>query len=172
MPNNEKRGIHLGKSERRSVEGESIAGIGSGLLVTLLFEGGIVSTPFKEVAKGLIEMSESLLERDRRNLMEPQCLFLLVEQDQTLRRVLVGQAFTMLVVGVSALPHCPVVDVAATSEGLRQDALLSLTWVEAILVGFLLVHALLYSIHVVNCQTVSQPITPHKVGPSIPRFKD
>jgi hypothetical protein len=49
------------------------------LLVPLLFEGGIVSTPFKEVAKGSLEMSESLLERDRRNLIEPHRLFLLFE---------------------------------------------------------------------------------------------
>jgi hypothetical protein len=44
----------------------------------------------------------------------------------------------MLVVGVSALPQGPVVDIAATSEGLRQEAFLFITWVEAILVGFLL----------------------------------
>ena len=69
-------------------------------------------------------------------------VFLLFEQDQPLRCVLVGQALTMLVVGVSTLSQCPVVDVAATSEGVRQDALLFITWIEAILVGFLLVHTL------------------------------
>src|SRR6266851_3252102 len=116
MPNNGKRGIHLGKSESLSLPGKRIACIGSGLLVPLLFEGGIVSTPFKEVARGSIEMSESLLERDRRNLIEPHRRFLLFEQDQPLRGVLVVQALTMLVVGVSALPQCPIVDVAATSE--------------------------------------------------------
>src|SRR6202022_559126 len=41
MPHNGKRGIHLGKSESRSLPGKRIAGIGSGLLVPLLFEGGI-----------------------------------------------------------------------------------------------------------------------------------
>ena len=147
---------------------ESIAGIGSRLLVTFLFEGGILRTPLKEVAKGPIEMSESLLERNRRNLIEPHRLFLLFEQDQTLRCLLIVQTLTMLVVCVSALSQCPVVDVAATSEGLRQDALLFLAWIEAILVGFLLLHSLQDSIHAVNCQVVLNPSRPKGNGPSIP----
>ena len=48
--------------------------------MAFLFEGGILRTPFKEVAKGFIKMSESLLERNRRNLIEPHRLFLLLEQ--------------------------------------------------------------------------------------------
>src|SRR6266516_5117273 len=96
------------------VPGKGIARIGGGLLVTLLFEGGILRTPFKEVAKGLIKMSESLLERNRRNLIEPHRLFLLFKQDQTPCGSFVVQTLPMLVVGVSALPQGPVVDIAAT----------------------------------------------------------
>jgi hypothetical protein len=49
---------------------------------------------------------------------------------------------------------------------------LLIAWVEAILVGFLLLHALQYSIYAVKCRTVSLPIAPHQVGPSIPCLKD
>src|SRR5436309_9448923 len=120
MPHNGKRGIHLRKSKMMPVPGKGIARIGGGLLVTLLFEGGILRTPFKEVAKGLIKMSESLLKRNRRNRIEPHRLFLLFQQDQALRGSFVVQTLTVLVVGVSALSQGPVVDVATTSEGLRQ----------------------------------------------------
>jgi hypothetical protein len=50
----------------------------------------------------------------------------------------------------------------------RQDTLLFITWIEAILVGFLLVHTLRYSIHAVNCQPVPNPSRPKRNGPSIP----
>src|SRR5947208_3095076 len=91
MPRDVERGIHLRKSQGMPIPGESIARIGSSLLVPLLFEGGIVSTPFKEVAKGLIKMPKSLLERNRRNLIEPQRFFLLLEQDQALRSPFIVQ---------------------------------------------------------------------------------
>jgi len=65
-------------------------------------------------------MSESLLKRNRRNRIEPHRLFLLLERDQALRGSFVVQTLTVLVVGVSALSQGPVVDVATTSEGLRQ----------------------------------------------------
>src|SRR6266516_132302 len=120
VPYGGKRGIHLRKSKMMPVPGKGIACTGSRLLVTLLFEGGILRTSFKEVAKGLIKMSESLLQRNRRNRIEPHRLFLLLERDQALRGSFVVQTLTVLVVGVSALSQGPVVDIAATSEGLRQ----------------------------------------------------
>src|SRR3989442_5380103 len=119
MPHNGKRGIHLRQRESLAslpLPGKSIARIGGGLLMAFLFEGGILRTPFKEVAKGLIKMSESLLERNRGNLIEPHRLFLLFQQDQTPCGCFVVQTLTLLIVGVSALSQCPVVDIAATSE--------------------------------------------------------
>src|SRR6266487_1734124 len=82
VPDDGKGGIHLRKREGTSIPSKSIACIGSSLLMTLLFEGGIRSPSFKEVAKGLIEMSERLLEHNRRNLVQPKRLFLLLEADQ------------------------------------------------------------------------------------------
>jgi hypothetical protein len=139
--------------------------------MAFLFEGGIVSTSFKEVAQGLIEMPESWLERHRRNRMEPRRLCLLLEQYQALGCAFVGQTLTMLVVGIRTLAQRPILDRAATAKGLHQDALLFITRVEAILVGCLLFHALQHSIYAVKCPTVSPPLSPHKLGPSIPRLK-
>src|SRR5256712_5600804 len=123
MPHKGKRGIHLRQRESLAslpLPGKSIARIGGGLLMAFLFEGGILRTPFKEVAKGLIKMSESLLERNRGNRIEPHRLFLLFQKDQALGGSFVVQTLTVWVVGVSAVPQSPVVDIAATSEGLRQ----------------------------------------------------
>ena len=192
VPDSGKRGVHLRKGESMPVPGKRIACIGSGLLVTLLFEGGIVSAPFKEIAECFLEMAQGLLEGNRRHLIEPHRFCLLLESDQALCCSFVGQTLTILIVHISPLSQCPVIDVAATSEGLRQYACLFISWVEAVLVGFLLFHALEHSACTVQCQTVSQPrvrVIPlannvkfdghpnlsrplPKVGPSIPRLKD
>src|SRR5207344_2728257 len=162
VPCGGKRGIHLRKSEMMPVPAKRIARIGSGLLMTFLFEGGIVSTSFEEVAKSFIKMPESLLQRNRRNLIKPYRLFLLLERDEPLRGSFVVQTLTMLIVRISTLSQCPIIDVATTSEGLRQYAFLFIAWVDAILVDLLLFHTLQYSTYAVKCQTVSLPITPRK----------
>ena len=157
MPRDFKRSIHLGQGEMMPIPGKGVACIGGSLLVTFLFEGGIVSSPFKEVAKGFIKMSEGLLEYYRRNLIEPNCLFLFLECDQTPGCAFVVQTLTTLIVRVSTLAQCPVIDIAATPKGLCQDVLLFITRIEAILIGFLLLHALQYSTRTVKGQTVSLP---------------
>src|SRR5438876_2623276 len=74
----------------------------------------------------------------------------------------------MLIVRISTLSQCPIIDVATTSEGLRQYVFLFIAWVEAILVGLLLFHTLQYSTYAVKCQTVSLPITSRKERPFYP----
>src|SRR5215469_5942981 len=64
MPHDGKRSIHLCQYECVPIPVKSIAHVGSGLLVTFLFEDRIASASFKEIAKGFIKMSESLLERN------------------------------------------------------------------------------------------------------------
>ena len=160
MPRDFQRSIHLGQGEMMPLPGKGVAGIGGSLLVPFLFEGGIVSSPFKEVAKGFLEMSEGLLEYDRRNLIEPNGLFLFLEGDQTPGCAFVGQPLTTLIVRVSPLAQGPVIDIAATPKGLRQEVLLFITRIEAILIGFLLLHALQYSTRTVKGQTVSPPYPP------------
>src|SRR6266496_2429128 len=160
MPRDFQRSIHLGQGEMMPLPGKGVAGIGGSLLVPFLFEGGIVRSPFKEVAKGFLEMSEGLLEYDRRNLIEPNGLFLFLEGDQTPGCAFVGQPLTTLIVRVSPLAQGPVIDIAATPKGLRQEVLLFITRIEAILIGFLLLHALQYSTRTVKGQTVSPPYPP------------
>jgi hypothetical protein len=50
---------------------------------------------------------------------------------------------------------------------LRQEVLLFITRIEAILIGFLLLHALQYSMYAVKCQIV--PTTPLRVYPRAKR---
>jgi hypothetical protein len=48
---------------------------------------------------------------------------------------------------------------------------LFITWREAVLVGFLLFHALQHNIYAVKCQTVPSPSRPKRNGPYIPSAK-
>src|SRR5438270_1798335 len=163
MANNGKRLIHLGKGERLPIPAKGVAGVSSRLLMTLLLESGIVRTPFKEVAKGSIQISEGLLERNRRNLIEPGCLFPLFEQHQPLRSILVGQTLTTLVVGVIPFAQRPVIDIAATPKRTGKNLLLFVGWVKPILVGFLLFHALQSSTRTVSSQALP-PLPSPKQG--------
>ena len=140
--------------------------------MTLLLESGIVRTPCKEVAKGSIQISEGLLERNRRNLIEPGCLFLLFEQHQPLRSILVGQMLTTLGGGVSPIAQRPVIDIAATPKGTGKNLLLFVVWVKPILVGFLPFHALQYSTRAVSNQALP-PLPSPKQGTRLlsPRLK-
>ncbi len=152
MPRDIQRSIHLGKGESLPIPDKCIASIGSRLLIPLLFELGILCAPFKEIAKGTIQVAKGLLECHRRNIVEPTRLFLLLEQHQALGCAFVVQTLTMLVVSIRTLAQGPIVDVTATAEGLGQDAFLFLAWIEAVLVGSFLFHALQYSAHAVKCQ--------------------
>ena len=117
-------------------------------------------------------MPESLLERNRRNLIEPDRLFLLLEQYQTLCGSLVVQTLTTLVVRISTLSQCPIIDIATTPEGLRQYVFLFIAWGEAILGGSLLFHALQHSTYAVNCQGRVAFIPPPATGRVFPLLSD
>src|SRR5205085_1035524 len=135
------------------------AALGGGVPLVDLDKG----TPFKEVAKGSIQIAEGLLERNRRNLIEPGCLFPLFEQHQPLRSILVGQTLTTLVVGVCPFAQRPVIDIAATPKRTGKNLLLFVGWVKPILVGFLLFHALQYSTRTVSSQALP-PLPSPKQG--------
>ena len=137
-------------------------------MIPFLFESGVVCPSVKEVTKGFIQISESLLEGNRRNLIKPCRFFLLLEQDQALRSPFIVQPLTMLVVGIGALAQGPVIDVAATPEGLRQDALLFIARIETILVGFLLLHVYSRACYAVRCQEWVAFIPPPAMGRVFP----
>src|SRR6266568_3572322 len=79
-PANVERGIHLGKGQGRPVPFEGRSDIGSGLLTMFLFEGGILGTAFKEIAKGTIQVAQGLLERNTGDFRKPGCFSLFFQQ--------------------------------------------------------------------------------------------
>src|SRR5205823_3928575 len=108
-------------------------------------------------SESFLQMSQSLLERNTGNVIQPGGFMLFLESSQTLCGTFIIQALTALVVSISTLAQRPVVDVAAAAEGLRQDSLLLIGWIKPILVGTLLVHILHDSIYCVECQVVLSP---------------
>src|SRR5437016_2636322 len=94
---------HLGKRERVSIPLEGIAGIGSRLLIALLLELGIFGSSFKEVQKRLVEMPQSLLQWNRRDLIEPGIVRFLLELCQGFTQIFVIQALLLIVERVHLL---------------------------------------------------------------------
>jgi hypothetical protein len=139
-PHDRQRFIHLGKRERVFNPLEGIAGIGSRLLMALLLERGVRSSPFKEVQKRFVEMPQGLLQGNRRNLIEPGIVRLLLEVCQGFTQVLVIQALLLSIEGVRLLTQGPVIDEAATAEGAGKHALLLSSGVDTVLKCSLLFH--------------------------------
>src|SRR5260370_25084361 len=139
-PHDSQRFIHLGKRERVSIPLEGIASIGGRLLMALLLELGVLGSPFKEVQKRLIEMPQGLLQGNRRDLIEPGIVRLLLELCQGFTQVFVIQALLLLVEGVRLLTQRPVIDEAATAEGSGKHALLLISGIYTVLIGSLLLH--------------------------------
>src|SRR6266702_1926039 len=102
-----------------------------------------------------IQMTQGLLQGNRRNVIEPYMVSLFLEGGQALCCRLIVQALTILVVGIGSLSQGPVIDRAATPEGTGKDVYLLSSWVDSVRVGFLLLHSLHYSRCAVRCQTVT-----------------
>src|SRR5258706_4696516 len=135
---------HLRKHECLSIPFESRTGIGSGLFSMLLVELGILGTPLKEVAEGAVQVSQGLLRGDRRDLTEPYMLLLLLESSQALCGSLIGQALSILIVGIGALSKRPIIDVATTPEGTGKKMGLLFSWREPVFVRSLLLPGFSY----------------------------
>ena len=127
------RDIHLGKGEVLAIPSEGIGGIGSRLIVTFRLPGWVVGSTFKEVHKGTIKMAKGLLQGNRRNRFEPGVLLLEIRQHS--RKIMVGEALSMLKIGRLTSRQTPVVEEAATSKRLSKYLLLLIGWIEPILVG-------------------------------------
>jgi hypothetical protein len=121
----------------------------------LLVELGILGTPLKEVAECAVQVSQGLLKGDRRDLTEPYMLLLLLESSQALCGSLIGQALSILIVGIGALSQRPIIDVATTPEGTGKNMGLLFSWREPVFVRSLLLHGLQYSRYAVNSQAVT-----------------
>src|SRR5216684_2019162 len=149
-PHYSQRFIHLGKSERVSIPLEGIAGIGSRLLIALLLECGVFGSPFKEVEKRLVEMPQGLLQGNRRDLIEPGIVRLLLELCQGFTQVFVIQALLLIVEGVRLLTQRPVIDEAATTEGSGKNELLLISGIDTVLICSLLFHVYMVAYQDVN----------------------
>ena len=132
---------HLCQSKRCPNPLESIRGVGSRLPITLLLEGGIPGTALEEIEKCLVQMSQCLLQGDRRHLREPGVVSLLLEERQGLTQVLVVQALLFMVEGIRLLAQGPIRDETNTAKSTSQDLFLLIRWVKSVLVCSFLCHA-------------------------------
>src|SRR5260221_7935439 len=151
-PHDSQRRLHLRKREGASIPLEGIGEIGSRLLGALLLEGGVLGTSLEEVQKCLIEMSQGLLHRNRRDFIEPGVVGVLLELRQGLREILVIQALLLVIEGVCLLAQSPIVDEATAAESASKNRLFLIRWVHAVLVGAFLFHVLQHSRYGINCQ--------------------
>src|SRR6266566_1052162 len=156
-PVNIKRRIHLGKGQVRSIPLESRRGIGSRLWSVFLLESGVVRTSLKKIEESSIKVPQALLQRNRRNFIEPDMVILLFQQGQSLAHLLIVQTFPFLVIGVGSFAQRPIVDVATTTESVSKHLLLLISGAYSVLVGFLLFHILQYSAYAVSCQGSLSP---------------
>ena len=129
------RRIHLGKGEGLPIPCERIGGVGCRLVMTLLLEGRIVRSTFKEVHKGTVKMAKGLLQGNRGHVPQPRVL--LFQGWQHSGKIVVVEALPMLEIGHLARREAPIVDEAAAAKRLSEYLLLLIRWVEAIFVGSL-----------------------------------
>jgi hypothetical protein len=128
MPVDIQRVIHLRKRERHPIPFEGVSGIGSRLVLLFFLESGIVSSSFKEVHKGTLQMSQRLLKRNRRNLREPRRAFLEIRQHGS--KIVIVEALSMLKIGRLADMQSPIVNKADTSKRLSKDDPLLISGIE------------------------------------------
>ena len=124
--------VHLGKRELFVLPFESVGSIGCRLGILLFLECGVLSTSFKEVLVGFIQMSERLLDWHAGYFFEPGVLLLEIRQHTS--KLIVVELLTTLFVGGRSGMQTKVIDEANTSERLRQNALLFVCRVKPILV--------------------------------------
>jgi hypothetical protein len=103
-------------------------------------------SPLKKVHVGPLQMAQSLLQRDTRDLVQKSRLRLVFERGQLPRHLRVGRPMARLLVGVDREPQGPVVGVTQSAERASKDLFLLFRWVKAIDIGaFDDAHVLLFS---------------------------
>jgi len=100
----------------------------------------VVSTPFKEVLEGFIQVPKRLLQGDSGNFIQPTILRLALESGETSRSVAVVETFLTLVVGIRPESKCPIVDETHTPKGPSKSLLLLVGRVYSILISAFLFH--------------------------------
>ncbi len=154
-PHNSQWRLHPGEGKTGSIPLEGIGGIGSRLLVALLLEGRVLGTSLKEVEKCTIQMSQALLQGNRRDFIQPAVFRLLLELGQGFAQILVVEATLLFVECIRLLTQGPVVDETSTAKGTGKNALLLIGRVHSVLVRSLLFH-----VYMIACQGVNVKQSP------------
>jgi len=134
--------IHLGKSQHRAIPLERIGGIGSRLIMPLFLERRVLGSTLKEIDKRPLQMPQSLLDGNGRDLHKPRIP--LLELGEHGSKIVVVEALPMLEIGRLTDRESPIVDKADTAERLSQNAFLFIGRIEPEFVGppSLLAHGL------------------------------
>ena len=109
--------VHPGQRESRSIPLEGSTYVRSGLLPMTAFKLWVVSTPFKEVLEGFLQVPKRLLQGNRGNLLQPTRPRLALESGETSRSVAVVETGLSLVVGIGPQSQCPIVDESLSTKG-------------------------------------------------------
>ncbi len=140
-PTDLQRGIHLCQRETGAIPLEGGGRVLCRLDAVLLVERGIACTPFKEIAERFVQMSERLLRRNTRDLIEPGRFWLVLEDGERGRGLMIANPLLMVVIGIGPQAQRPIVDVAHTAKGPSQHLLLLVGGIASVLVRPFLFHA-------------------------------
>ena len=116
-PHNVEGFAHFRKGESTIAPYKGRFGVFSRLAVTLLLEGRVLTTSLKEVDERAVEVTQGLLRRDTRDLIQPGVFILLLEVGQHRGEVFVVEAAMLLVVSIGLVAQAPIVDKAYTAKG-------------------------------------------------------
>ena len=109
---------------------KSRSSILSGLLSSLLFERGIVSSFFKKVFICGLKMAKGLLNRNTRYFIQPGVLRLCFKDRKSTRRGVVVDCLSTFETVTTEFER-PIIDVSARSEGSRKLLPLLISWVHS-----------------------------------------
>jgi hypothetical protein len=105
------------------------------LPVPLLFEGGVFTHLVEKLNKGVVQVADSLLCRNTRNLTQPPSPRLPLPPGQFGGGLAIADALTAHLPSISLIPQRPVIYIPATSENFRKFGLLAFGWVKPKLVS-------------------------------------
>ena len=127
------------------------------LMLFFGFKDGVFSPTFKEVFERRLLVSQALLQRHARNVIQEGKLRFLFESGEACVSTNIVHLFFYLIVSIRAVTQEAVVHITHTSERLSQQLFLLLVRVKAELVGAL-------SFHSSHCETEACEAQPQKIA--------
>jgi hypothetical protein len=117
-----------GKREFAVRKLESVVGVSCGLIRVCFFESRIFGATCKEISKGAIEISQSLLKANRTDIIQENSIFLFLKRRQHLCRVVIRKMLFVLLPRLCAGSEHRVESQTNTAEGLSKVFLLLIVW--------------------------------------------